>query len=161
MPKKFILFLMFWFIFAGCTKVPKELFGQGVKIDYSLINNKEVYTVNFNGVMRNENRDIVMKNIKGKINIIDPDSKKKLASLPFSLDVILPMSLGNINLRIDQTEEDIASLLNYFNVDRNELAGKGSTDGRSLNSDEVVIENITFDKQNIIKLLKERQNHDS
>ncbi|MCL2025869.1 MAG: hypothetical protein FWG92_03585 [Leptospirales bacterium] len=161
MPKKIILLLMSGFIFVGCTKIPKELLGQGMKIDYSVINNKEVYTINFNGVMRNENRNIVMKNIKGEINIIDPDSKRKLVTMPFFLEAILPMSLSNISLKTDLTEEEISPLLGYFNVDRNELANRGTTDGQSLSGDQVIIENIAFDKQDIIKLLKEKQKHGS
>jgi len=143
-------------LFVGCVKTPKELLGHGMKIDYSVINNKEVYTINFSGAMRNENRNIVMKNIKGEINIIDPDSKKKLISMPFSLDAILPMSLGNVNLKIDRTEEEISPLLDYLNIDRNELANKGTTDGQSLNGDQIAIENMTFDKQDIIELLREK-----
>ncbi|MCL1910858.1 MAG: hypothetical protein FWG13_01475 [Leptospirales bacterium] len=153
----FFLMLIFGIAFAGgCVKIPDELRGQGMKIDYSVIDNKEVYTINFSGAMRNENGDIVMKNIKGEICIVDSDSKKKLVSMPFSLDIILPRDSGNIDLKIDRTEEEISPLLDYFNIDRNELASKGTTEGRSLNGDQVVIENITFDKQDIIKLLQEK-----
>lgn len=159
MPNRciFSLALMLGIAFTGgCTKVPKELLGQGMKIDYSVINSKEVYTINFSGAIRNENRNTVMKNVKGKICIVDSDSKKKLVSMPFSLDVILPMSLGNIDLKVNLTEEEISPLLNYLNIDRNELASKGATDGQPLNGDQIVIENITFDKQDIIELLQEK-----
>lgn len=156
MLNKCIFLLLFGLLFAGCVKIPKEMLGLGMKIDYSVINRKEIYTVNFSGAIRNENRNIVIKNIKGQISIVDPDSKKKLLSMPFSLDAVLPMSLGNISLKIDQTEEEISPLLDYFNIDRNELAGKGTTDGQPISGDQIVIENMTFDKQDIIELLREK-----
>jgi len=156
MLRKYIPFLISGIIFAGCVKIPKELLGQGMKINYSVINNEEVYTINLSGAIRNENRDIAMKNIRAAITIVNPDSKKKLVSIPFSLDIILPMSLGNIDLKIDQTEKEISPLLDYFNIDRNELAGKGATEGQSLSGDQVVIENMTFEKQDIRKLLQEK-----
>jgi hypothetical protein len=141
---------------TGCVKTPKEALGLGMKIDYSVLGGKEIYTVNISGALRNENRSVALKNVNGRLNVLDPDSKKILLSMPFSLEVILPMSIGNLDLEIDKTEEEISPLLDYFGIDRNELAGKGATDGQPLNSSQAVIENITFDKQDIIELLREK-----
>jgi hypothetical protein len=153
---KSCIFIITAAMLLGCMKIPKEVFSPGIKIDYSIAGNKEVYTINFSGVIRNENVNTAMKNVNGSIGILDPDSKVILISIPFSFDVILPMSFGTLDLKTDKNETETAALLHYFNIDHDELVKNGSTDGQFLSEEQVIIEKIVFEKQDIIDLLQEK-----
>jgi len=143
------------FLFVGCFKSPKTVSSPGMKVDYTIVDNKEVYTINFSGVLRNENNDKAMKNVEGSIGILD-SSKGLLISIPFSIDVIMPLSAATLYLKVEKTDDEMSPLLDYFQIDREELIKTGTNDGQPLDENSIVLEKLTFEKKDIINLLKEK-----
>jgi len=143
------------FLFVGCFKSPKTVSSPGMKVDYTIVDNKEVYTINFSGVLRNENNDKAMKNVEGSIGILD-SSKGLLVSIPFSIDVIMPLSAATLYLKVEKTDDEMSPLLDYFQIDREELIKTGTNDGQPLDENSIVLEKLTFEKKDIINLLKEK-----
>ena len=143
------------FLFVGCFKSPKTVSSPGMKVDYTIVDNKEVYTINFSGVLRNENSDKAMKNVEGSIGILD-SSKGLLISIPFSIDVIMPLSVATLYLKVEKTDDEMSPLLDYFQIDREELVKTGTNDGQPLDENSIVLEKLTFEKKDIINLLKEK-----
>lgn len=150
-----VVLLLPCLLFFGCFKSPDSISPHGMKIEYNIVDNKEVYTVNFSGVIRNENSGKAMKDVTGSISILN-SSKQTLLVIPFSIDVIMPLSAATLYVQVEKDEAEISPLLDYFQIDRKELMRTGSTDGQSLNEENVILNKINFEKKDIIDLLKEK-----
>ena len=138
----------------SCMKAPDAVYSSSLKIDYAIVNNAEVYTINFSGAIRNESDHIAMKNVSGTVVIVDSETKKPVISLPFRLDIILPMTSGVLDLKLEKNDKEISSLLDYLKVDREALVKEGSTSGDFLQENQTRLQELSFEKENIIKLLQ-------
>jgi hypothetical protein len=141
---------------VSCVKAPDTIHSSSIRIDYGIVNNSEVYTVSFTGALRNESDDTALRNVSGNVKVIDPETGRTVISLPFRLDVILPLSSGELNLRVEKNDRDIVPLLDYLKVEKDLLVTEGTTSGDYLQEKQVRVTDLAFEKVNIIKLLREK-----
>lgn len=139
----------------GCAKVPEAVQTPGVKVDFTIMDNREVYIVSFSGGIPNDNGEIALTDVSGTIEILASDGDK-IDAYDFSIPKILPFDIGIIDLRFNRTEQEIEPLLALLNITREELVEGVKSGGTILDEENVRLTNFTCTKKDIIELLKEK-----
>ena len=139
----------------GCAKKPDKIKSPSLKIDIILEGNKEEYVVKFTGGILNENSSVALKDIKGAIDFVDPDKgSETVASIPFELDIILPMSMGIVDLEKKFDENGIKPIIELFNLDREELVKNRGSEGIFIDDKYMRLDIASYKKEDIVTLLK-------
>jgi hypothetical protein len=142
-------------VLAGCDKKPDKIKSPSFKIDIAVSGGKDEYIVKFTGGILNENNSLALMDIKGTIDFIDPDKgKSTVASIPFELDCILPMSMGIVDLEKKFDENGIKPFIDLFKLNREELDKNKGSEGIFIDDKNISLTISSFRKADIVTLLK-------
>lgn len=137
-------------------KIPQTVHSASIRAEAKTSGGIKIYAISLNGAIRNENSSDAMQNVSGVLGIKAPDSETVLLSLPFSIDTILPMASGIIDIKAEMSMQEAAPLLNGLDMDKESLDERGSAESSFIPEEQIIIEKIDFQKKDIVKLLKER-----
>jgi len=143
-------------LFAGCVKAPESVTRAMMKIDLSIVENKEVYSITFAGLLENVNNDTAFLDVKGTVELFDPAVGKTVESFDFTLPEVLPFGEGEILVKKIRTEKEITPLLELFEVEKEKLVSGESGPGMNIDQKNIRFKNLEYRKENIITLLKEK-----
>ncbi len=147
------LFLSTVLLFAGCVKAPESVTRAMMKIDLSIVENKEVYSITFAGLLENVNNDTAFLDIKGTVELFDPVSDKTVESFDFTIPEILPFGEGEIVVKKTRTDKEITPLLELFEVEKEKLVSGESVPVMNIDQKKIRFKNLKYRKENIITLL--------
>lgn len=153
--KKFILLSTFGLLFiicSACTKMPEKVKSPSIMISSEIINDNEEYIVRFSGGLENENSNTVLKDLKGTVSILHKDGS--LVTLPYDLDKVLPFSMGIIDTEKKIDKNIVIRLTELFRINQEEFEQTKKTDTIYIDDDKVELNIDSYEKEDIVKLLK-------
>ncbi len=155
--KRYILIALVLTVITGCAKVPDEVLSPSIRVESTVTEDREVYTLNFSGGIPNENKDVVLSNVKGDVVLFDPAQKNgRSVRLSFEIPVILPFDTGIIDIHRDFSEKEILSLVDILNIDREEFFENRGIDNLYIDEKNIVLDDLDYRKENIITVLKRK-----
>ncbi|MCP4135364.1 MAG: hypothetical protein GY754_30625 [bacterium] len=153
---------------TGCSKAPGEIKTIGGSVEFFTENEKEVWVLKIYATIENENPETAFLDFAGTLDITD--SGKKIVSVPFTLPIVFPLNTDKFvdtqEIKKRYTKEEIEPVLAHFKVDTERLmAGseKGTEDDPkkqriAVDNEAVKFREISYKKENILTLLKEKVN---
>ncbi len=155
--KRFIWIGLILLVMAGCAKVPDEVLSPSLRVESTVTEGREVYTLNLSGGIQNENKDIVLSDVAGTIVLFDPDQKGGQSfRLPFEIPAILPFDTGIIDIRKEYSEKEIMELVDVLDIEREEFYANRGIENLYVNERNIRIDDLEYDKENIIRVLKRK-----
>ncbi|HOO71833.1 MAG TPA: hypothetical protein PK926_08720 [Spirochaetota bacterium] len=157
--KNFVVFLLLvLFSITSCTRVPDKVQSPSLKIDIDYRDGAEVYLVRISAGITNENNSTALGAVKGAINIIDPEKNDRIISFPFSVDMVLPFSVGIIDAEKRCSKEEIDPVIKLFDIDTDEMVKNKGTDGIYIDENKISLAIDSYEKYDIVTLLEGKLN---
>ena len=145
---KIIIFLSL-LLLISCAKKPDAPLHPAVIITAD----QDIFQVNFNCGVANENESTAFTNLKGYIHIKD-NAGSTLLEIPFDVPVLLPFATVNINETIELPEDVITPFLNLLNIDKEKLKSGGNAEKKYIDEKNIEFKNLNFEKNDIVELLR-------
>jgi hypothetical protein len=144
---------------TGCAKVPDKLVSPTLKIEMVVADNKEVFKLTLSTGIQNENSDVALTALKGRIVFYDSGKKgAPVMSLPFELPVILPFETGIIEIEKTYTENEIMPLVMAMGSDKEKLLADRGLERTFMDDKGIGLELISYNKEDILDILKGKLN---
>jgi hypothetical protein len=143
----------------GCARLPEKLVSPTLKIETTIVDNKEAYRLTLNTGLQNENNGTALLNVKGIVFFRDSASKSpRVMTLPFEVPVILPFDTGLVDIEKTFSGNEIMPLLNLLGSDREKMQAEKTLERSFMDDGTVGFEITAYDKKDIIKLLEDSLN---
>ncbi len=155
------LFCFFAIILLSCARVPDAIDSPSLKVDYSIENNSEVFTVFFSGGLRNENSDIVFSEVTGSADFYVKGNSQPVERISFYLKEIMPFETGIIEAEEARTKESITGFLGLMELDRSQIVSDGTSGGFFPEPGSVTLSNLKFKKIPINKYIRGKVNEEN
>ena len=154
-----LILLCAFLIMAGCTKIPEKLMSATVRIEQTIKDNKELYSLKLNGGIQNENSDIALMNVRGTIVFYNSGSgNATIMALPFTLPAVLPFETGVVEITKTYSENEIMPLVTLLGSDKEKLITDKGLE-RTLSDDKKVrLEISGYKKEKILDLIERKVN---
>ncbi|HOP65173.1 MAG TPA: hypothetical protein PK906_17475 [Spirochaetota bacterium] len=142
------------FIFTSCAKTPEKVISPSLKID-TVQGSENTWSISFTAGIKNENDSTAFINARGAVVLIN-DSGEKILSVPFKIPSILPFETGVIKEKTEIKGETAEKVFETLSISAEKLGTPDEPGTRFLDSKNVKLETIDFEKKDIVTLLGEK-----
>lgn len=144
---------------ASCAKAPEWSKDATMNIEAVTVENVEKYKVHVSVGISNDNSGTAFTGMSGQI--ILKDAAAAILTLPFKSATILPFEKGIVEAETVITKDEAVKIAEQMNIDNEKFIKDRGVKEHFLEKENVTVDISSFDKTDIIKLLKDKVNEKS